>query len=356
MFEQFEDRIRLKPYANMAEFISPYQDFRKHASSVNPEIALGINIIKPERPGPILIQLHGWHMSMPEPVRRDIPLESNRYVIIQVDMRGRAFSAGYPDCNGYELIDIYDALQFVRQEYKPWIADPELVYLEGGSGGGGNVLATVGKFPDLYAAASAYYGISDYAMWYEEDQTGEFRDEMDVWIGCSPMKDPQRYQARSGYKLAPNLITPLYIAHGDQDVRVPVTQTRKYIESLKACGKQNLLQCDILCGVGGPGHQDHMTEEQREMMLRRSEHNRMQHAAPLNILGQGTFVVGGYLYTKLFKVRLECPDQLAVLEYDLSQSVFQLTASRPYSYTIEMISGEMIYGVCTPHSGLSYRP
>lgn len=79
----------------------------------------------------------------------------------------------------------------------------------------------VAKFPDLFAAATSLCGISDYAAWYAQDQTGEFRDEMDVWIGCLPEQHKERYAARSGLQLAANVRTPLYMAHGDGDLRFP---------------------------------------------------------------------------------------------------------------------------------------
>ncbi|MBD2843800.1 prolyl oligopeptidase family serine peptidase [Paenibacillus sp. IB182496] len=348
MFEQYEDNIRLKARTEMAEFVSPYQDFRKHASSVTPGIRLGVNVIKPQRPGPVLMQLHGWHMSMPAPARRDSPLPGNGYLMVQVDMRGRAFSDGRPDCNGLELMDLYDAVQFVRAEYAQWISAPELVYLEGGSGGGGNVMAAVGKFPDLFAAATAYYGMSDYAAWYEQDQTGEFRDELDVWVGGPPAEDTERYRARSGCALAPNLLTPLYMAHGEHDIRVPVSHSRAYMETLRACGKQRLAKLDVLHGVGGKGHQDGMSEQQRTMMLQASEDNRRRHAAPPVLPSSGRLAVGGYVVTQPLRVRLEHMGQFAWLDYDLAQSRFRMTARGPYRYTITLADGATVAGTCTP--------
>lgn len=46
-------------------------------------------------------------------------------------------------------------------------------------------------------------GITDYAVWYEQDEIGEFRDELDIWIGCSPDDDAMAYRSRSGLEFYP---------------------------------------------------------------------------------------------------------------------------------------------------------
>lgn len=351
MLEQFEDSERLNKTL-LEPFCSPYQDLRYHASSVTPGIRLAINVIKPKSPAPILVQLHGWHMSMPQPARREQPGESP-YLVVQVDMRGRAFSSGMADCNGLELIDIYDAVQFVRQEYGDWIVDPERVYLEGGSGGGGNVLAAVAKFPDLFAAATALYGVSDYARWYEQDQTGEFRDEMDEWIGCHPQDDPLRYAARSGLALAANLHTPLYVTHGDGDIRIPVTMSRLYVEQITQLGKAHLVQYDELPGVGDRSHLGGATSQQLHDLQERSEANRRRHEKPIELARSGVLLVGGYVYTKHFQVHLESVQQLATLQYDVLQQTISISSEHPCSYFLQWSNGQIVEGECEIKSSMT---
>lgn len=120
---------------------------------------------------------------------------SGEYLRLQIDMRGRAFSDGAADCNGLELYDIIDACEYAKKHYSKYIIDPEVVYFEAGSGGGGNCYAVISKFPDYFAAATAMCGISDYGMWYDNDRTGEFRDEMDIWI-ASKSRDMTRHMHR----------------------------------------------------------------------------------------------------------------------------------------------------------------
>lgn len=344
MYDIYEDRIRIEAKELLSEFTSPYQDLRTYASSVTPGIRLAINVIKPIQVSYILVQLHGWHMSMPRPRERHEPLDGNEYLIVQADMRGRAFSQGEPDCNGLELMDIYDAVQFVREHYANWIVDPSLVYLEGGSGGGGNVLAAVNKFPDLFAAASALYGISDYAVWYGMDSVGEFRDDMDIWVGCKPEGDPERYRARGGLHLAENQLTPLYMAHGDCDDRVQVVQSRLYVGRMRELGRGSLVRYDDMAGVGGFGHGDNMTEEQKTRLEAGKRENKELHRKPIDIPRQGRFAVGGYLVTKQFQLWLGSINQFAYVNYDLAEERFTVQARSPYPYEIVLQSGVKLHG------------
>lgn len=164
-----------------------------YESSITPNLKLAMRVIKPEKPSYIIAQTHGWHMSMPEFCEMNEP--SGEYLRLQIDMRGRAFSDGAADCNGLELYDIIDACEYAKKHYSKYIIDPEVVYFEAGSGGGGNCYAVISKFPDYFAAATAMCGISDYGMWYDNDRTGEFRDEMDIWI-ASKSRDMTRHMHR----------------------------------------------------------------------------------------------------------------------------------------------------------------
>ncbi|MBQ7933280.1 MAG: alpha/beta fold hydrolase, partial [Lachnospiraceae bacterium] len=189
-FEEFEDRIRLgKVEGKKANQYSRYCDFVYYNSSVNPELTLAMRVLKPEKPSYILAGTHGWHQSIPK--FEELTAPASEYLQIQVDMRGRAFSDGKQDCNGLELMDVIDAIEYVKEHYSEYILDKEVVYFQAGSGGGGNAFAIAGKFPDYFAHVVSTCGMSDYALWHQNDRVGEFRDELDVWIG--DISNPMAY-------------------------------------------------------------------------------------------------------------------------------------------------------------------
>lgn len=334
-YEIYEDKIRASEDKDLTSRYSPYCDFVYYESSRTPGIRMAMKVLKPSRPSYILVKTHGWHMSVEPFVHMYEPVEDLDYLTLQVDMRGRAFSLGKPDCNGWELYDVIDAVNYARERYKEYIIDKSIVYFEGGSGGGGNAYSIVGKFPDFFAACTALCGISDYGMWYENDSDGEFRDEMDIWIGCTPAQNPMAYKSRSGLYLLENLYTPMFIAHGETDVRVPVEHARKYVERAGEVGKTSLVHYLELKGVGTRDHWGNATPQQMKEMKYLSEQNRLRNRKEIELPDKGRLVVAGYVFTKKFSVVLDSMDKTAVLEYDLHKNRFDVISEVKCSYEIK---------------------
>ena len=237
--------------------------------------------------------------------------------------------------NGYELQDVIDAVNYARERYKDYISDPDIVYFEAGSGGGGNALAIAGKFPDFFAAVNALYCMSDYGMWYRNDSDGEFRDEMDIWVGKDPDLDPMAYAARSGLSLVRNLYSPLFIAHGELDRRVPVYHSHLYLAAAKAAGKARLIDYYEMKGVGTESHISGASPEQKEELSRRALANLTTHSAPIQLPRKGKLLAGGYLVTKYFRVDLDSLDKIAEVEYDADARTVSVHSAVPCEYTVE---------------------
>lgn len=337
-YELFEDTIRISCNKSFQNHYSKYCDFIYYHSSINPELRLAMRVLKPAKPSYILVKTHGWHMSIPEFVPMDTPVENMDYLTLEVDMRGRAFSEGNQDCNGWELYDIIDAVAYAQAHYREYISDSSVIYFEGGSGGGGNAYAIIGKFPDFFAACTSLCGITDYQTWYEGDSIGEFRDEMDVWINGTPSEKPMAYKTRSGLHLLENLHTPLFVAHGETDERISVEHARNYMERAKSLGKDHLIHYLELKEVGTRAHWGNASKEQLERLQYFSEKNRQDNRKEIHLPEKGRLVVGGYLYTKRFSVVLDSIDKLAVLEYDLTKDQFQLYSEGDIEYTITKYS------------------
>ncbi len=310
-----------------------HADLIYYPSSINPNISLGAIVFKPPVKGHILVNIHGWHGSISQKQLESKAPKSDKFLIVDVDMRGRAFSDGEPDCNGLELIDVIDAVEFVKREYEDHIYDESSVYLWAGSGGGGNVMTLINKFPDYFTAACAECGISDYALWYRGDILGEFRDEMDVWIGKSPEDDPDAYMARSGYYLCQNQLTPLILVHGELDERVPAEHSRRYMGRAVELGKP----CEYmeLEGVGGRAHYSNASPHMLNDIKRRVEDFLLSHREPRSLSDKGQMAVGGYLKTEKFAIWLESIDHYALIEYDLSLRRVELLSEYPGDIKLE---------------------
>lgn len=311
---------------------SPGRDLIYYRSSRTPGIRLAMLVTKPAAPGYILGTTHGWHMDIGGFSYLDAP--TGQYLTVAVDMRGRKYSEGKADCNGLELYDIIDAIECAAVLYRGYIIDPAVKYFDAGSGGGGNAYAIAGKFPDYFAAVTALCGITDYARWYRNDAKGEFRDELDVWIGASPDERPMAYRACSGLSLAENLTAPLYIAHGETDIRVPAEHARRYVARAKELGNDALVTYRELPNVGDYDHWGKATDEEKALIARESEENRARNRKPRSIPRRGTMMIGGYLVTNEFSVFLSSIDAFAHVEYDLDREQFTVTSEVP-GYTIE---------------------
>lgn len=307
---------------------SKYCDLIYYRSSVTPGIKLAMLIYKPEKPSYILATTHGWHMSIPKyEENNDKPSD---YLRVMVDMRGRAFSEGKQDCNGLELFDVYDAIEYVKIHYKDYIIDDEIIYYEGGSGAGGNALALASKFPDYFAAISALCGISDYALWFNNDKVGEFKDEMFPWIGCSPDENPEAYRSRSGIDSITNLRSPMFIAHGHDDIRVPCYHSSNYYKKSQELGYGDKVKYWEVPNAGGIDHWTNITEENAKRIDDLSEENRVKNRKPIILEKKGNLIIPGFLVTKYFIVLLDDINSVATISYDIEKDIYEINSKVNY--------------------------
>lgn len=92
------------------------------------------------------------------------------FFVVVPSMRGHDGSDGVRDSGGVEIYDIYDAVEAVKKQYSQCL-DSDTIYISGYSGGGGNTMSAVTKFPDYFTAAASYFGMADYGYhsangWY----------------------------------------------------------------------------------------------------------------------------------------------------------------------------------------------
>lgn len=327
--------------------------YHPYASSRQPELTLYTISLPAPGPAPLLLRMHGWHGTVkayhPDNVDSAIAGIFNE---IHPEMRGRGDSGGRPDANGWELHDAVDALAAHAARFPTTVAPHLPPLLWGGSGGGGNVMGLLGKFPDTFAAAVAECGMSDYGLWFADDRVGEFRDEMAGadWIGGTPWERPEAYLSRGGRTTAMNLLTPLLLLHGEEDRRVPCAQTRAYAEACRHHRRDHLLTVITFPGVGLPGHYSNLDAagaQRRRAAI--ASHLLPPHRAP-RLPHRGRLVVAGYLVTAAWRVTLESIDHVALLEYDLAAERFALLAPTSRTATLELSGQAPRTLACAPLS------
>jgi acetyl esterase/lipase len=298
----------------MAVFSRAPKELAEHlmkafSSSERPLVTLYMDVFAPAHggPWPPLLHFHGWHGDLTVQRDRARALAAMGWCVLNLNLRGRCGTVGEPDANGWELRDAVDALQAARRDFPQLCSESLPARAFGASGGGGNVYALLGKCPDLLSAAAVWCGISDYARWFEWNEAGNYRDEMQRWIAPNPREFPEAYQSRSGLTVAHNRICPLLVMHGQDDDSVPVGQARAYAEAQKKDAPP--FQYRELAGVGHGIPGDPYLAEVSEFLLR--------HAKPVYVPPMGRYVVAGFLRTHYFEVHWDHRGLVGNLEVDL---------------------------------------
>jgi len=121
--------------------------------------------------------------------------------------------------------DVVEAVEWIKQQTA---IDDQRIYLIGGSGGAHMSLLMAGRHPEIWAAVSAWCGISDIAQWHTDCTTGprfgKYARDIEAALGGSPAnnaalkKDAWHRSPIAWLKNAASV--PLDIAHGIHDGRI----------------------------------------------------------------------------------------------------------------------------------------
>ena len=193
------------------------------------------------RPSPLIVNPHGG------PRARDTKsfdlytqvLVSLGFSVLQVNYRGstgrgREFVEELiDDWGGAEQGDVVVAAEHVLEKYD-WL-DEDRVVVFGGSYGGFSAYWQMVQYPDFYDAGIAWIGLTDLEDMFENTMV-HFRTElMEKYLG-TPEENPTLYEERSPVTHIENLDAPLFVVHGVNDRRVPVSQARIVREALEELG------------------------------------------------------------------------------------------------------------------------
>jgi dipeptidyl aminopeptidase/acylaminoacyl peptidase len=166
-------------------------------------------------------------------------LASRGYAVVSVNFRGsggygKAFEeSGYLEWGGKMINDMTDAtLWMVENGY----ADKDRLCVYGGSYGGYGTLQSLVREPDLYKCGIGYVGVYDL---FEMKKAGDIpkresgRKFLDRVLGT----DDARLRAFSPALNVEKIKADLFIAHGSDDVRVPMEQYESLSSNLKRMNK-----------------------------------------------------------------------------------------------------------------------
>lgn len=201
-------------------------------------------------PAPLLVSLHSWSADLEQRHPR-LEKEALRrgWIYLFPNFRGRNDDPAACGSLAAQQ-DILDAVHWAQQQYH---IDASRIYLTGSSGGGHMTMLMAGRHPQVWAAASAWVGISDLAAWHERHAADNYGQMLRDACGGEPGSSAQvdhEYQQRSPLThLAGAAGLPLDLAAGVQDGytgSVPIRHTLNAFNRVaEASGGQPISQQEI---------------------------------------------------------------------------------------------------------------
>ncbi|TQM09306.1 S9 family peptidase [Pseudonocardia kunmingensis] len=194
---------------------------------------------------PMVLLVHGgpWSQDL-WGYNPEVQLLANRgYAVLQVNFRGstgygrRHLTAAVGEFGRAMQDDLTDAVGWaVAQGY----ADPARVGIFGVSYGGYAALMGITTTPDLFAAAVDYVGVSDLVTAVRALPPFTRRYNANSWyryVGDPDVPEQEAdMRARSPITMVDRIRTPLLVAQGANDVRVPQEQSDRIVASLRERG------------------------------------------------------------------------------------------------------------------------
>ena len=191
---------------------------------------------------PLLVSLHTWSGNWEQ---RNPELEAaaskREWLVVQPNFHGpnrRPLACGSDEAQ----IQILEAVQWCCEHYP---VDRSRIYLTGVSGGGHMTLLMAGRYPHVWAAASAWVGISDLKKWHQfhDAKGGRYANDVVESCGGRPGASEavdREYMLRSPITfLAAATPLPLDIAAGIHDGHTGSVPVSHSLEAFNEIARAN---------------------------------------------------------------------------------------------------------------------
>ncbi|MDP3978392.1 MAG: S9 family peptidase [Pseudomonas sp.] len=190
------------------------------------------------KPPPLLVFLHGGPTAACYPVFDPrIPFWTLRgYAVLDLNYRG---SSGYGRAYRLRLagewghIEVADAQAAVAHLAASDLIDPARAFIRGASAGGYTALCAL-AFSRVFRGGASLYGVSDPLALRQA--THKFEADYLDWLIGDPLRDAQRYRARTPLLHAERIATPVIFFQGGLDAVVLPTQTEQMVAALQQRG------------------------------------------------------------------------------------------------------------------------
>ncbi|HST36188.1 MAG TPA: S9 family peptidase, partial [Allosphingosinicella sp.] len=187
---------------------------------------------------PLILEIHGGPFAAYGPhFSTDYQLYAAAgYAVLSVNPRGStSYGAAFANLihHAYPGQDYDDLISAVDAAVAQGFADPEHLFVTGGSGGGVLTAWIVGKTNRFRAAATQKPVIDWTSFVLTADGPAIFSR---YWFGRYPWEDQEAFWRRSPLSLVGNVQTPTLVVVGSEDYRTPVSEAEQYYTALQLRG------------------------------------------------------------------------------------------------------------------------
>ena len=194
--------------------------------------------LQPGQKVPLILEIHGGPMAAYGPTfsTDDQLYAAHGYAVLYTNPRGstsygeefaRLIDRDYPGPDYEDLMAAVDAA------IADGVADPDNLFVTGGSGGGVLTAWIVGK-TDRFKAAASQKPVIDWASFtLTSDGAPIYSDH---WFDKPVWEEPMVYWKRSPLSLVGNVKTPTLVVVGSEDYRTPVSESEQYYTALQLRG------------------------------------------------------------------------------------------------------------------------
>lgn len=187
---------------------------------------------------PLILEIHGGPFAAYGPhFSTDNQLYAAAgYVVLSVNPRGStSYGAEFANLihHAYPGNDYDDLMSAVDGAIAQGYADPNRLFVTGGSGGGVLTSWIVGK-TNRFKAAATQKPVID---WSTQALTSDIPTTVTrYWFDAMPWEKPEEYWRRSPLSLVGNVKTPTLVVVGSEDYRTPVMESEQYYRALQLVG------------------------------------------------------------------------------------------------------------------------
>ena len=187
---------------------------------------------------PLILEIHGGPFAAYGPhFSTDNQLYAAAgYAVLSVNPRGStSYGAEFANQihHAYPSRDYDDLMSAVDAAIAKGFADPDRLFVTGGSGGGVLTSWIIGK-THRFKAAATQKPVIDWASFVLTSDFPAFYSK--YWFGEYPWENPQAFWARSPLSLVGNVRTPTLVVVGSEDYRTPVSESEQYYTALHLAG------------------------------------------------------------------------------------------------------------------------